>query len=467
MQHDPKYTSLSHVQADLRAGKYTMESLVQHYLDQAELHAGLNAFIETWDAEALEAARRLDEKRTSNPDQLGKLAGMVLSIKDNICYKKHRVSAASKILQGFEAPNSATAVERLLAEDAILIGRTNCDQFGMGSSNENSIYGPVKNALDTERVPGGSSGGAAVSVQMDACLAAIGSDTGGSVRQPAAFCGLYGLKPSYGRISRHGLLAYGSSFDQIGFIGRNPADLALLMQIASGPDAFDSTAIQQPLSYPQEESSQTKRIAYLAPIAKHPNLDPEIKRIQEETLQKLRHAGHTLVEADFDLLEFVVPTYYVLTTAEASANLSRYDGIRYGYRSPQAQNLEQTYLLSRSEGFSEEVKRRILLGTFVLSSGYYDAYYAQAQKVRRLIRDRLLAIFEEADLILIPVSTQAAWKFGEKNQDPTSMYLSDVFTVLANLAGLPALAFPAGTHSENHMPIGMQFMAAPGMELMI
>ena len=462
-----KFRSLSSIQAALRAGTVNCRSLVEHYLQQTEQYSHLNAYVEVWAEEALDRADRLDAKFREHPGAMGPLFGAVLSLKDNICYAGHKVTAASKILEGFVSLYSATAVGRVLAADAILIGRSNCDQFGMGSSNENSVYGPVRNALDPERVPGGSSGGGAVSVQTDTCLLALGSDTGGSVRQPAAFCGIWGFKPTYGRISRHGLIAYGSSFDQIGMMGHNPADMAALLRVMEGPDEFDSTAaLTQP---PADTIPHPASIACFSETIGHRGLEAGIRDVTLGFMERLRAAGHTVDEVPFDpgggdLLDYVIPAYYVLSTAEASSNLARYDGIRYGYRSPHARNLEETYLFSRTEGFSEEVKRRILLGTFVLSSGYYDAYYNKAQQVRAILRRRMLEVFNSYDLILMPASPTAPWRFGEKSDDPVAMYLSDIYTVLANLAGLPALAIPAGKHPENSLPVGVQLMAAPGMD---
>jgi aspartyl-tRNA(Asn)/glutamyl-tRNA(Gln) amidotransferase subunit A len=492
----PKYASLADIQAALRKGETTCRAVVEYYLSQIEKTRHLNAYVEVWADEALAKADILDAHLGEAPTKMGRLCGAVISLKDNICYAGHQVTAASKILEGFTSLYSATAVERLLKEDAIIIGRTNCDQFGMGSSNENSVYGPVLNAADPERVPGGSSGGAAVSVQADTCLAALGSDTGGSVRQPAGFCGIWGFKPTYGRISRHGLIAYGSSFDQIGILANNPSDISILLKIMEGSDTFDSTATHHPKSEIRKPQSPI-RIAYFPETIENEGLEAGVRSVTLEFIEKLRAAGHTVEPVSFNpipspspdgrgvrdvpsryattplpsgeglgvgLLNYVIPTYYVLTTAEASSNLARYDGIRYGRRSPQAKNLEETYLLSRSEGFSEEVKRRILLGTFVLSSGYYDAYYGKAQQARALIRQRVLAILQEFDFILMPVAPTTAWRFGEKSADPVAMYLSDIYTVLANLAGVPALAIPAGKHPENGLPVGVQLMAAPWEE---
>lgn len=424
--------------------------------------------METWADEALQHADALDAN-WRNGEALGPLFGVCVSLKDNICYAGHQVSAASKILEGFSSLYSATAVERLLAADAILIGRTNCDQFGMGSSNENSVYGPVRNALDPERVPGGSSGGAAVALQTDTCMVALGSDTGGSVRQPASFCGIWGFKPTYGRISRHGLIAYGSSFDQIGIMAHHPDDIRLVLETIEGPDDYDSTATAPPPLQKGHlsEKNEKLRIAYFTQTIENEGLDASIKQITQDYLLHLRQQGHCVEGLDFDLLDYIIPAYYVLTTAEASSNLARYDGVRYGYRSPRARNLEECYLYSRSEGFSAEVKRRILLGTFVLSSGYYDAYYSKAQQARQMIRQRVLDVFAQFDLILMPVSPTLPWRFGEKSKDPVAMYLSDIYTVLANLAGVPAMAFPIKNHPESGLPVGVQYMAAPWRDEML
>lgn len=454
----PVFNTLDDIQSALRSGQITCRTLVEHYLQNVQNTAHLNAYVEVWADEALAQADQTDHLLNNEPEKLGRLFGAVVSLKDNICYAGHTVTAGSKILEGFKSVYSATAVERILAEGAIIIGRTNCDQFGMGSSNENSVYGPVKNPLDPERVPGGSSGGAAVAVQTDTCLVAMGSDTGGSVRQPAGFCGVWGFKPSYGRISRHGLIAYGSSFDQIGFLAKNPKDIALFLEICAGPDEFDSTATERPVPVVQSASNKPAKIAYFAQTIESESIEPAVRTATEQFIDRLRSDGHTVEPTAFDLLDYVIPAYYVLTTAEASSNLSRFDGIRYGYRSKAAANIEEVYLKSRTEGFSDEVKRRIMLGAFVLSSGYYDAYYTKAQQVRRLLHDRLNAILEEYDAVLMPVAPGVAWKFGEKSADPTAMYLSDIYTVLANLCGVPAIALPAGMHPENGMPIGVQLM---------
>jgi aspartyl-tRNA(Asn)/glutamyl-tRNA(Gln) amidotransferase subunit A len=436
----------------------TLTSEVEGFISTIQSLSHINAFNRVYADEALNKAKELDAKLENN-EKLGKLAGMVISIKDNICYQDHGVTASSKILHNFVSLYSATAVERLLKEDAIIIGHTNNDEFAMGSSNETSFYGKVLNPLDTERVPGGSSGGAAASVAAEMCHVALGSDTGGSIRQPAAFCGILGFKPSYGRVSRYGLLAYGSSFDQIGPLAHNIEDLALIMEVIAGKDEYDATAIQEnAIQYTDLESNQSpKKIAVYKEILEHPSLNPETKKVFNEYIEKLKKQGHQVNVVSFPYIDYLVPAYYVLTTAEASSNLSRYDGIHYGYRSPNATNLESTYRLSRGEGFGKEVQRRILLGTFVLSAGYYDAYYNKAQKVRRILKDATDKILTENDFILCPTTPNLAFKFGEHTNDPIQMYLEDIFTVQANLTGHPALAIPVGDTSEK-LRYSMQFL---------
>ncbi|MEM7103102.1 MAG: Asp-tRNA(Asn)/Glu-tRNA(Gln) amidotransferase subunit GatA [Bacteroidota bacterium] len=454
------YHKLSEIQADLLNRKITCAELVEGYLKNIEASKHLNAYVEVYTEEAREMATRLDDKLKDQPESAGRLAGMVIAIKDVLCYKDHKVTAASAILEGFESLFSCTAIERLIEEDAIIIGRVNCDQFAMGSTNENSVYGPVLNAFDETKVPGGSSGGSAVAVQTDTCLAALGTDTGGSVRQPAAFCGIIGFKPSYGRISRHGLLAYASSFDQVGILAKSVEDTALLMEIMAGQDEHDSTVSLRPVEpYSQKlEFGEKARIAFFDSALNHEGLDPDIRQKTKNLIQDLKDQGHTVEPVGFEYLDYIIPAYYVLTTAEASSNLSRYDGIKFGRRSPNASNLEETYKKSRTEGFSEEVKRRIILGTFVLSAGYYDAYYTKAQKVRRLIYDRTNAIFEDYDFILMPAAPSTPFGIGEKTTDPVEMYLADIYTVQANMAGIPAICLPMGDH-KNGLPIGIQFMA--------
>jgi len=453
------YSNLLSIQRDVLSGKIRLKELVLFYLDTIQKNGHLNAFLEVFDEEALLRAEEVDAKMKAG--KAGKLAGMVIAIKDNICFKNHHVSASSKILEGFTSIYSSTVVERLLAEDAIIIGRCNCDEFAMGASNETSPYGPVLNAADNTRVSGGSSGGAAVAVQSNMCLASIGSDTGGSIRQPAAFCGLYGLKPTYGRVSRWGLLAYASSFDQIGPITKSIDDMQIIMEVISGKDDFDATVSDKLVpSYTKDFIAEKKyRIAYIKECIEHEGIDEEIKKVTFDKIELLRKEGHIVEEISFPYLDFLVPVYYVLTTAEASSNLSRFSGLSYGYRSKNISDLETTFKRSRSEGFGAEVKRRIMLGTFVLSAGFFDAYYTKGQQVRRLVQEKTNEILSSYDFILSPTTPTPAFKLGEKVSNPVAMYLADIFTVHANISGNPAISIPVGNHS-NGMPMGLQLMSA-------
>ena len=449
------YKTFSEVKQALSAGRTVVE-IVSDYLSAIEANKELNAFLEVFETTVLEQAQVVDAKLKAGT--AGKLAGVVIGLKDNICYKGHHVSASSKILENFESIYSATVVERLLAEDAVIIGRLNCDEFAMGSSNENSAYGPVKNNLRLSHVPGGSSGGSAVAVSAGLCTVALGSDTGGSIRQPASFTGTVGLKPTYGRISRYGLIAYASSFDQIGPLTNNIEDSALLLEIMAGKDPMDSTSTSRPVeNYSTFSTPSKQRIAYLKEALENENVDAEVRERLETIIAQLRAEGHTVEPVSFPYLDYLVPTYYVLTTAEASSNLSRFDGVHYGHRSTQAQGVEETYVLSRTEGFGPEVKRRIMAGTFVLSHGYYDAYYTKGMKVRRVLQDKTKAIFAEYDLLLLPTTPTTAFESGAVN-DPIQMYLQDIFTVHANLTGNPAISIPLGHHS-NGLPFGIQLMA--------
>ncbi|GAB3642405.1 Asp-tRNA(Asn)/Glu-tRNA(Gln) amidotransferase subunit GatA [Spirosoma arcticum] len=462
------YRTFSAVQADLAVGTITCHKLVEHYLDRIDKHRHLNAFTEVYADESRSRATSIDQKLADGT--AGRLAGMVIGIKDVLNYAGHGVRAGSRILDNFTAQFTATAVQRLLDEDVIIIGRQNCDEFAMGSSNENSAFGPVRNAADTSRVPGGSSGGSAVAVQAGLCLASIGSDTGGSVRQPAAFCGVVGLKPTYGRISRWGLIAYASSFDCIGPIANTVADAALLLEIMAGPDEFDSTVSSQPVgAYSQAQlPSHPLRIAYLRDGVESAGVDATIRETTQRRINQLQRIGHTVESVDFPLLKYLLPTYYVLTTAEASSNLSRFDGVRYGHRHISSTDLLSLYKKTRTEGFGAEVRRRILIGTFVLSASYYDAYYTKAQQVRRLIRQETERIFAQYDFLLSPTTPTSAFRLGEKvgrrsGDDPLQMYLADLFTVQANVVGYPAISIPNGTDNTN-LPIGLQLMARPFAE---
>ena len=456
-----RFTNINEYQAALLAGEQTCAQAVQYYLDQIEKHQALNAYLEVNAEEALLRAKELDN-RVDQKNLAGKLHGVVIGIKDVLCYKDHKVSAASKILENYTAVYSATAIEKLVAEGAIIIGRQNCDEFAMGSSNENSAFGPVKNALNTSLVPGGSSGGSAVAVQAGLCMVSLGSDTGGSVRQPADFCGVVGLKPSYGMISRYGLIAYASSFDQIGIFSSNIDDAALVLEVIAGADNFDSTVSEKPVpdfSKTIQTNNPPKKIAYFKETLTHPGLDIEIKTQMEAYIKELEGKGYLVEAVDFSLLSYLVPTYYVLTTAEASSNLSRFDGIRFGHRTSQPlDDLTELYKLSRTEGFGEEVQRRILLGSFVLSAGYFDAYFTKAQQVRQKLVDLTNRLFSEYDLLISPTVPSTAFEIGKHQHSATEMFLADIYTVYANLVGIPAISIPLFKHS-NGMPFGLQVMS--------
>lgn len=454
------YATFREIRNDLERGSITCKDLVQHHLSNIESKKHLNAFLSVYDKEALERASEIDTKIKDGT--AGKLAGLVVGIKDVLAYDGHPLQAGSRILDGFNSQFNATAVQRLLDEDAIIIGRQNCDEFAMGSSNESSAFGPVLNDADNTRVPGGSSGGSAVAVQADLCRISLGSDTGGSVRQPAAFCGVIGLKPTYSRISRHGLIAYGSSFDCVGIFGTAVEDVALVLEVIAGADQFDSTVSRKPVpAYAtelQNKESKKYKIAYLREIDDSEGLQSEIRDAILAKLNRLRAEGHSVEAIDFPLQEFVLPTYYILATAEASSNLSRFDGVRYGYRSANTTDLHSMYKKSRSEGFGKEVQRRILLGTFVLSASYYDAYYTKAQKVRRIIREKTKEILSKYDFIVMPITPTTAFKLGEHTDNPLEMYLADLFSVQANVAGVPAIAVPCGS-DKSGLPIGLQVIA--------
>ena len=455
------FNNIDQYQDSLLTGEQTCAQAVQHYLDQISKHQNLNAYLEVFAEDALARAKELDQ--VSEKKQLvGKLHGVVVGIKDVLCYKDHKVSAASKILENYTAVYSATAIEKLLAEGAIIIGRQNCDEFAMGSSNENSAYGPVKNAINTSLVPGGASGGSAVAVQAGLCMVSLGSDTGGSVRQPADFCGVVGLKPSYGMISRYGLIAYASSFDQIGIFTNNIDDAALVLEAIAGADNFDSTVSDKSVpsfSKTIQEDTAPKKVAYFKETLTHPGLDPEIKQQTKAYLNGLREQGYLVEAVDFSLLSYLVPTYYVLTTAEASSNLSRFDGIRFGHRtSKPLDDLTELYKLSRTEGFGEEVQRRILLGSFVLSAGYFDAYFTKAQQVRQKLVDLTNSLFSQYDILVSPTVPSTAFEIGKHQHSATEMFLADIYTVYANLVGIPAISIPLFKHS-NGMPFGLQVMS--------
>lgn len=452
----------------LLAGVITLPELVQRCLASIEsTNQDINALIDVHADEALLLAEQIQVK--VNAGQAGPLAGAIFSLKDLFAHKNHRLQSASKILDSFTSIYDATVVERILAADGLIIGRANQDEFGMGSSNEYSVYGPCKHPMDPQRVPGGSSGGSAASVAAGYCNLSLGSDTGGSVRQPAAFCGLVGLKPSYGRISRYGLAAYASSLDTVGCFGATVADVAACLEVIAGQDSHDMTTQSSnvPAYLDQLKKADSGFIRFgVDPSWFKEGLDPEIKHRIEAVIEELKVHGHEVKEISMPAQSASLSTYYVLATAEASSNLARYDGIHAGYRAEQddQSSLEEIYTRSRSEGFGPEVKRRILLGTYVLSKGYYDAYYGKAQKVRRLIQREYEEAFQQVDVVLLPTTPTTAFLAGEKVDDPLSMYLNDVFTLAANLSGITAMSIPMGLHS-NGLPMGMQLQTAVSDEL--
>ena len=459
-----QFNTIAQYHTELKAGGTTCEQAIDHYLKAIEENKGLNAFVEVYAAEAREKAAQLDKARTSG-DSIKKLHGVVIAIKDVISYKGHSVTAASKMLNGYTCQYTATALQYLLDEDAIIIGNCNCDEFAMGSSNENSTYGKVLNPHNSEKVPGGSSGGSAVAVAADMCMLSLGSDTGGSVRQPADHCGIIGFKPGYGRFSRYGLIAYASSFDQIGIFGNTIEDVTVLYDIMQQYDHRDSTMLQPSAEINIQSKEKPWKICTLSQVIQHASLDKEIADSIKNFTEKIPADIASFSTVDFSLIEYIVPAYYVLTTAEASSNLSRYDGVRYGHRSTSPSNfIEDFYKKNRTEGFGLEVKKRIMLGSFVLSTGYYDAYYSQAQKIRQMLLQKVEEIFAEYDAIIMPTVPATAPKIGADAADPVATYLADIFTVFANLTGLPGISIPLFSHSNN-MPFGLQILTNKGNEL--
>ena len=479
------------VQEQLSSGKTNLPDICEKYIRSINSkNPDINGFIDFDESQVRRDAQRIQKKIKSG--EVGKLAGFVVSVKDLICERGKKVTCASHILHNFESTYDATVIEKLKSEDALLIGRTNMDEFGMGSSTENSIYGPSKNPVDREYVPGGSSGGSAAVVAADMCDVSLGSDTGGSIRQPASYCGVVGLKPTYSRVSRHGLVAYASSFDCIGPFAKNVTDAGIILNTIAGADPMDNSSANVKVDdYVQLLNDSTRKLKVGVPKEYFgEGLDEGVKTIIENTLSDLEKNGVELVPVSLPHTKYGIATYYVLATAEASSNLARYDGIRFGHRadtkeleaelarekaelqkelgrtadsdvdfamSSSDSPLIRLYKKSRTEGFGKEVKRRILLGTYVLSAGYYDAYYAKAQKVRRLIKQDFTDAFQKVDVIVSPTAPTTAFKIGEKLDDPIQMYLNDVFTISANLAGICGISVPAGTHS-NGMPVGIQFM---------
>jgi aspartyl-tRNA(Asn)/glutamyl-tRNA(Gln) amidotransferase subunit A len=447
----------------LRAGETTSREITQETLNHIEaVDAEINAFISVDREGALLQADDIDRRRQQG-EKLGPLAGIPIALKDVLCVKNGRTTCGSHILENYIAPYDATAVAHLRAAGLVFVGKTNMDEFAMGSSNENSYFGPVRNPRDTTRVPGGSSGGSAAAVAADETVLALGSDTGGSVRQPAGYCGVVGLKPTYGRISRYGLVAYASSLDQIGPMSKDVTDAALLLQAIAGYDARDSTSIDAPV--PDYTAALNGDLSGLkVGLAKEhfpTELNAEIAAAIRRAASALEKAGAELVDVQLPVAghaEYCIGTYYLIAMAEASANLSRYDGVKFGHRSKDAKDLLEMYLQSRSEGFGAEVKRRIMLGTYALSTGYYDAYYLKAQKVRTLIRQDFEKAFAQCDVLLSPVAPTTAFKLGEQLEDPLQMYLNDIYTASVNLAGIPGISVPFATAADG-LPIGAQLLS--------
>jgi aspartyl-tRNA(Asn)/glutamyl-tRNA(Gln) amidotransferase subunit A len=446
----------------MEKSEVTCQQIVSSVYDRIhELNPKINAYITLIEEQAKEAAKRIDQRRDKG-EKLGTLAGIPVAIKDNICVKGIPTTCASKILSNFIPPYDATVIKKLREADAIIIGKTNMDEFGMGSSNEHSFYGIVKNPSDLERIPGGSSGGSAAVVASGMTTVALGSDTGGSIRQPASLCGLVGMKPTYGRVSRYGLVAFASSLEQIGPLSRDVRDCALLLSVIAQHDPKDSISLNvEETDYTKFLNGEVKGIKIGVPKEYFgEGLDSQVREAVESGIKLLEKQGMVVKYISLPHTDKAIATYYVLCTAEASSNLARYDGAKYGYRANGDFELSQMYKKTRSQGFGAEVKRRIILGTYVLSAGYYDAYYAKAQKVRTIIKEDFDKAFEKVDVVITPTSPTTAFKIGEKMDDPLTMYLSDIYTTSANLTGIPAISIPCGKDSKG-LPIGLQIMGKP------
>ncbi len=452
-------SSYQDLRTELISRRITCEKVVLDYLERIDRHRDDNIYITVFHEQAVEKARELD-KKLNEGGVPGKLFGMPMAIKDNISIKGAGLTCASRILENYESVYDATAVRRLEDEDAVFLGKTNMDEFAMGSSNENSAFGAVPNPFDKTRVPGGSSGGSAAAVAAGLALTALGSDTGGSVRQPAGFCDIVGLKPTYGRISRYGLVAFASSFDQIGVLARNCDDASLVLGIMAGKDEHDATSSHRDVPDYMADMAAVKVDGLKIGVPKeyfHESLNREVGEIVRAKLNELRDKGAELVDITLPESDYAIAAYYILVTAEASSNLARFDGARYGYRSSRAEDVLAMYVNSRTEGFGKEVKRRIMLGTYVLSAGYYDTYYKKAQQVRRVFQDRYREALEKVDVIAGPTSPFPPFSIGEKMDDPLEMYLADVFTVPASIVGMPAVSVPVGMDSRN-LPVGMHLI---------
>ena len=446
----------------LRAGKVSSVEVTRAYLDRiAQVDPRIRAYLTVTPEGALAQAEAVDEARKAGV-RLGPLAGVPLALKDVLCTKRVRTTCASKILESFVPPYDATVVSRLRAAGAVFLGKTNMDEFAMGSSTENSGFHPTANPWDTGTVPGGSSGGSAAAVAADEAAGALGSDTGGSIRQPASLCGIVGLKPTYGRVSRYGLVAFASSLDQIGPLTKDVEDTALLLQVIAGRDPRDSTSADVPVpDYRAALREPVRGLRVGIPDEYFiEGMDPEVEGAVREAMRVLEGLGARPEKVSLPHTDYAVATYYLVATAEASSNLARYDGVKYGHRSRRGRDLIEMYQQTRREGFGPEVRRRIMLGTYALSAGYYDAYYLKALKVRTLIRQDFLEAFKRCDVILTPTSPTAAFRFGEKTADPLTMYLSDIFTISANLAGIPGISIPCG-FTRAGLPIGLQLLGQP------
>ena len=456
-----KPKTLAGLRADLAAGRTKAADLAAGYYARIEkINPRLNVYLSLTKERAMAQAERIDAMAAKG-DVLPPLAGIPVGIKDVLVTQGAPSTAGSKILEGYRPPYNATAVAKLEAAGAVLLGKINCDEFAMGSSNENSAYGPVRNPWDTERVPGGSSGGSAAAVAANLAVATLGTDTGGSIRQPASFCGVVGVLPTYGRVSRYGLIAFASSLDRVGPFAANVRDAAMLLGAIAGHDPSDATSSPAPVEDYAAESDKGAEGLRIGVPAEYfgEGLDPEVRAAIEAGIAALEAAGCTVKPVSLPHTRYAVPTYYLIATAEASANLARFDGVRYGYRSPRSDTLAAMYSHSRDEGFGAEVKRRILLGTYALSAGYYDAYYLKAQKVRRLLAEEFLRAFADVDAIVTPTSPFPAFKLGEKTGDPLAMYLADIYTVTASLAGICGVTVPCGK-TRAGLPVGMQVLAA-------
>jgi aspartyl-tRNA(Asn)/glutamyl-tRNA(Gln) amidotransferase subunit A len=452
------YQSISEKIQKIRSGEISLKKNVVSFLNKIDEQNDLNAFNFLFKEDALKQAVLIEDK--INKGTAGRLAGMVIAVKDVLSIKDKPLTCSSNILRDFTSVYTATAVQKLINEDAVIIGKTNCDEFAMGSSNENSAFGNVLNPYDKTRVPGGSSGGSAAAVSARLCDVALGTDTGGSIRQPASFCGIYGIKPTYGRVSRYGLTAFASSFDSIGCFANSVEDMAAVMEVMSGIDELDTTSSPTDVPpYTAELNNTNKKFTIgIAEDYFGDGLSPEIKKAVDKLLKHLKVNGYETVTVTLPYSKYTIAAYYILTTAEASSNLARYDGAHYGFRSNETSTLIDMYRNSRTEGFGTEVKRRIMLGTYVLSAGYYDAYYRKAQKVRRLIKTDFDNAFKKVDIILTPTTPTTAFKIGENISDPLQMYLNDIYTTSANLAGIPGINVPVGKDSRG-LPIGAQLLA--------